>query len=216
MGRFSIEGFATECKNAMSTARNRHRAAKTLLEQTLREHDAADIIDALDAAIPPDATIGEMIVHTSPELTMLYARIPPRFQSGIHNHTVFACIGQLAGAEKGTIYEESPDGGLRVVRQLTVRTGEVIGLPADVIHSIENPGHTVGSALHLYGGDFGALMEQRSLWTSDDHEKRPFSFEALVLESVKTMKRDNNETGLRELVKAMPAARPLLESLRAD
>jgi len=37
-----------------------------------------------------------------------------------------------------------------------------------------------------------------------------------VLESVKTMKRDNNETGLRELVKAMPAAHPLLESLRAD
>ena len=220
MEKFTIHGFAEGCKQAMAgagagagaDAADRQRAARAFLETTMAENEPADIIAVLDAAIPEGADIGEMIVHASPELTMLYARVPPRFQSGIHNHTLFACIGQLAGSETGVAYERNPDGGgLRVKKQVSIKAGEVASLPADAIHHIENPNETTGSALHIYGGDFGAVMEQRSLWTADGQAEIPFTFQALLAESVKAMKASGNQAGLDALVEAIPAVRPMVE-----
>jgi predicted metal-dependent enzyme (double-stranded beta helix superfamily) len=218
MGKFTIEGFAAGCKQAMAAAgasagagaADRQRAARAFLETTMAENDPAEIIAVLDAAIPEGADIGEMIVHASPELTMLYARVPPRFQSGIHNHTVFACIGQLAGSEIGVAYERTPEGGLRAKKSVSIKAGEVASLPADAIHHIENPNQTTGSALHIYGGDFGALMDQRSLWTTDGHAEMKFNFQALLGESIKAMKASGNQAGLDALVEAIPAVRALV------
>jgi len=213
MGNFTIEGFAKGCKQAMANSEDRQIAARAYLEQTLRENDLMDIVNTLDAAIPNWADIGEMIVHTSPELTMLYGRVPPRFQSGIHNHTVFACIGQLIGAEVNTIYEKSDDGrGLRIVSAKTVNAGEVLSLPEDAIHHIENPNNQTGSALHIYGGDFRAVMNERSLWDFEDHEEMSFSFQDLLKESVKGMKLNRNKLGLEALVKAIPSVRTMIDA----
>jgi len=212
MQPFTIEGFAKGCKAAMQQAEDRAAAARRYLEQTLAENDAAEMIETLQAAVPPGAGIGEMIVHASDELTMLFARIPPRFQSGIHNHTVFACIGQLEGEEISTVFQPSADGGLTVANTRASRKGDVVELPADVIHSIENPGDEYGMSLHIYGGDFGALMEKRSLWSANGHEEQPFTFEALVGESVKTMKQSRNDRGLEALAEAIPAAKPMIDN----
>ena len=210
MPQFSIAEFAAECKAAMATAECRHKAARSYLEKTLEAVAVEEIINVLEDAVPAGAGVGEMIVHASPELTMLYARIPGRFRSGIHNHTGFACIGQLTGEERNTIYQ--PDGdGLRVESTTTVKAGEVLPLPADAIHDIENPLPTVSRSLHIYGGDFGAIMEDRSLWDSDDHSEKNFSFPALIQESIKAMKQDDNEVGLAELANAIPNVRPLVE-----
>ena len=213
MKTFSIEGFAKGCKQAMQGTEDRHLAAKAYLEQTLKSNASEDIITRLEAAIPKDADVGEMIVHTSPELTMLYARVPARFQSGIHNHTVFACIGQLKGAEVNTIYNKTPESnGLTVAKTQTINAGEVLSLPDDAIHHIENPNDETACALHIYGGDFNAVMEERSLWGFEDHDEKPFSFQGLVVESIKGMKLNNNQTGLNAIVKAIPATRALVEA----
>jgi predicted metal-dependent enzyme (double-stranded beta helix superfamily) len=212
MPGFTIEGFAQGCKDALAAAENGQGPARAYLQQMLTKNAPEAVVEALDAAVPAGADIGEMIVHTSPELTMLYGRIPPRFQSGIHNHTIFACIGQLIGQEKNIFYERDPDGtGLRVIGEKTASPGDVIQMPADAIHSIENPGNETSSALHVYGGDFGAVMSERSLWTSEGHEQQPFSFELLLRESASAMKRDDNVAGLAALVEAIPAAAPLVE-----
>ena len=213
MEKFSIEGFAQGCKAAMDKSEDRRLAAKQFLENTLTANNLNDIVETLNAAIPEGADIGEMMVHTSPELTMLYGRVPPRFQSGIHNHTVFACIGQLIGAEVNTIYSETEDGkGIQVSGTQTVNAGEVISLPEDAIHYIENPYETTGSALHIYGGDFNAVMDERSLWSSDDLQETSFSFPGLIKESIKSMRRNNNQVGLDEIVKAIPSTRALVEA----
>ena len=214
MKPFTIQGFAAGCKAAMAGAEDSQLAAKRYLEQTLADNDADEIIEKLQAAVPPGAGIGEMIVHASDELTMLFARVPPRFQSGIHNHTVFACIGQLEGEEVSTVFEPAADGqGLVAARTMSSRKGEVVDLPADVIHSIENPGDGYGMSLHIYGGDFGALMEKRSLWSANGHEERAFDFQALVGESIRTMKQSRNDRGLEALAEAIPAARPMIDNL---
>jgi len=213
MEKFSIEGFAKGCKQAMAGKDERRQAAKQYLAQTMKENDVMEIVKVLDAAIPKGADLGEMVVHTSPELTMLYGRVPPRFQSGIHNHTVFACIGQLIGAEVNTIYTKTSDGkGLIIDSTQTVNAGEVISLPEDAIHHIENPYKKTGSALHIYGGDFNAVMEERSLWDFEDHQEKPFSFPELVGESIKGMKLNNNQTGLDEIVKAIPSSKALIDA----
>lgn len=214
MGDFSIEGFAEECKSAMASADDKRHEARDLLEKTLRDNKPAKIIAALNDAVPEGADIGEMIVHTSPELTMLYGRIPPRFQSGIHNHTVFACIGQLHGTEINVSYQRADDGqGLRVHGTTTNHAGGVISMPEEAIHHIENPDPEVGHALHIYGGDFNAVKDQRSLWTTEGYVKKPFNFQDLLLESGKAMKLNNNTDGLEALARAIPAAKPLIDSL---
>jgi len=217
MNKFTIEGFAKDCKEAMAIggnlAEDRRQAACGFLQQTLNNNDLNDIVTALEAAIPEGADIGEMIVHASPELTMMYARVPGRFQSGIHNHTVFACIGQLTGSETSSVYNKTDDGNdLVVTEQLTSETGEVISLPEDAIHHIENPHDSVSSSLHIYGGDFYAVMDDRSLWSYDEHEEMSFSFQGLIKESIKGMKINNNQTGLDEIVKAIPSTKPLIDA----
>ncbi len=213
MKNFTIEGFAKGCKQAMSVTDNRQQAAKEYLQQTLDQNDLQHIVDSLEAAIPEGADIGEMIVHASPELTMLYARVPGRFQSGIHNHTVFACIGQLTGSETSTVYNKKSDGnGLVETEQLTSEVGQVISLPADAIHHIENPYEKVSSSLHIYGGDFHAIMDERSLWSYDTHEEINFNFQELIKESIKNMKTNGNQIGLDEIVKAIPSVKPLLDA----
>lgn len=213
MAKFTIESFARDCKAAMAGADNRELAAKKFLQQTLKDNDPDYIVDILNAAIPEGADIGEMIVHASPELTMLYARVPARFQSGIHNHTVFACIGQLCGSEVSTIYNKTTDGkGLTPTDTLTANVGEVISMPEDAIHHIENPDNQTAHSLHIYGGDFHAVMDERSLWDYDNHEEKSFNFQELIKESIKGMKRNDNQIGLNEIVKAIPSTRPLVDA----
>lgn len=212
---FSIDAFATGCKEAMAKATHRRKAARDYLEATIREFGAEEIIRSLQASVPPGADIGEMIVHRSPELTMLYARVPARFQSGIHNHTVCACIGQLRGREVNTVFERTEDGGLREGRRTTLEAGEVLELDHDIVHSIENPDGEVAHALHIYRGDFGALMEKRSLWGWDDHQEKPFSFPELLAESAKAMHTSGNAAGLEALGAAIPKAKPMIEAVRA-
>jgi len=210
---FDIEAFAATCKQAMEASDDRHKAASACLKQAMAESSPEEIVSILDAAIPPGADIGEMIVQQSPELTLLYGRIPPRFQSGIHNHTVFACIGQLIGQEKNVFYMRHPRTGLRQTGGITTEPGFVLNLKPDAIHSIENPGTETSSALHLYGGDFRAVMDERSLWTSTGFEEISFSFPALMRESVLAMKRDGNTAGLEAAVVAVPALKELVDGL---
>ena len=110
MNNFTIDGFASGCLTAMDRADNRALGAKQYLEHTLWNNDPEAIIEILEAAKPLGASIGEMIVHASETLTMLFARVPSRFQSGIHDQTVFACIGQLRGEEVSTIFEPTEEG----------------------------------------------------------------------------------------------------------
>jgi len=213
MENFTIKGFAENCKTILANSDDRRTAAAAYLQKTLEENDLRYIVDTLEAAIPANADVGEMIVHSSPELTMMYVRVPACFQSGIHNHTVFACIGQLYGTEKNVIYNKTTDNrGLIETRNTSVKAGEVISLPEDAIHHIENPNKTTSGALHIYGGDFHSIMDERSLWDYDDFSEKAFNFEGLIKESIKGMIQNQNQTGLNELANAIPTTKKIIEN----
>jgi len=217
MSKFTIEGFAQECKQAMAAAtargEDRQAAASRQLAEVLTEGSPEEMVEVLEAAIPAGADIGEMIVHQSEELTMLYGRLPARFQTGIHNHTVFACICQLTGGERNVFYARDPEAGLRVSGETLTKPGQVLDLGVDVIHHVENPAEAASSALHIYGGDFRAVMDRRSLWSSLGYQEMDFSFPDLMRESAIAMKRDGNTAGLEAMVTAIPAMRELVDAL---
>jgi predicted metal-dependent enzyme (double-stranded beta helix superfamily) len=214
MTHFDIPKLARELEQAMETAENPQAEVERYLRSIMAEHGAPAIVAALQAAIPEGASIGEMIIYRSPKLTLLYGRIPPHFRSAIHDHTVFASIAQLTGVETSVVYEDQDDGeGLKVARTMTGRPGDITSLPADAIHHIENPTDDFSSALHVYGGDFGAVMDDRSLWSHDGHDRGAFSFEKLLQQSVVAMKRTGNDQGLEGLVRAIPAAQAMVDAL---
>ena len=62
----------------MVEGNNGRDAAGAYLADAVARCGTSEIIRALEAAVPAGASIGELIVHASPELTMLYARAPAR------------------------------------------------------------------------------------------------------------------------------------------
>lgn len=215
MTGFTIEGFAAACKADMAAAADPHDAASQHLRRTLADHSPAAIVAVLEASIPAGADIGEMIVHQSDELTMLYGRLPRHFQTGIHDHTVFACIGQLTGQERNVFYVRDERAGLRITGEVTTYPSEVIDLGVEAIHHVENPTGEKSRALHVYGGDFQAVQHRRRLWGSIEFDEKAFSFPALLRESAIKMVADENREGLEAMVEAIPAARAIVDELSA-
>lgn len=167
MSPFSVEVFIQQAKDAMSTTDHvdeKQKRLRALIQSTVKEHSTQEMVDALTAAVPPGASLGEMIIFADDELTLLYAQVPPHFASAIHNHTIFACITPLVGAERNTFFTLQQDGTLLQDQEHVVGPKETIELAPDVIHCIANDSDEPLLALHCYGGNFKALDEQRDLW----------------------------------------------------
>lgn len=214
MEKFTLEALAHDLEDAKQNGGDAQAEVERRLKRAIDAHGPETVIEALEAAIPEGASLGELIVYRSAELTMLYGRIPPRFRSGIHDHTVFACIAQLTGVETSVVYEPVDEGeGLRVAETMSAGPGQVTCLPADAIHHIENPTDEVARALHVYAGDFSAIENERSLWSHDEHVRGSFSLQKLLHSSLVAMKKTGNDAGVRGIVKAFPAAQAMVDAL---
>lgn len=87
-------------------------------------------------------------------------RIPP------HNHTTWACVAAVEGAELNHIYRRLDDGSvsgkarLEVDREVNITPGSAVAMMPDDIHSVFIAGDEVIRHLHFYGQALDTLEER--------------------------------------------------------
>lgn len=113
----------------------------------------------------------EMLLASSPELTVYHIALSPRVHYPPHEHRVPAMIGLYQGTETSFSYRR--DGTALVQTERHDHAAPCVAtLPADVIHSVVNMGSARSAAIHVYFGDLTAV--ERSIWDLDLRGERRF------------------------------------------
>lgn len=159
----TLESFLSDAHRALASA-SPERTVRALL-------DAA--VEALHTRssrwIEHDED--EMLLVSSPELTVYHIALSPRVHYPPHEHRMPAMIGLYQGSETSFSYRR--DGRALVQTERHDHAAPCIAaLPADVIHSVVNMGSERSAAIHVYFGDLTAV--ERSIWDLDLREERRF------------------------------------------
>lgn len=100
--------------------------------------------------------------YRAPNLSLLKVNFPAGRRTPPHNHGTWATILVLSGQEKNTIYRRGQDGALRKDREVILRAGSIVHIPADAAHVAECIGDAPAIGLHVYGAN--VLGIERSMW----------------------------------------------------
>ena len=113
----------------------------------------------------------ELLLASSPELTVYHITLSPRIRYPPHEHRMPAMIALYHGAETSFSYRRNGR-ALVQTKRLDHAAPCVADLPADAIHSVVNLGDARSAAIHVYFGDLTAV--ERSIWDAGLREERPF------------------------------------------
>lgn len=134
-------------------------------------------ISALVAAAVSDGArvIGELgepthaginTLYRAPNLTIINFVWAPCMSLMPHDHHMFSVVGIYTGREDNIFWRRTAS-GLEAYGAKSLGAGDITTLERDAIHSVLNPIGKMTCAIHVYGGDFFAPPEPRSMW---DHE----------------------------------------------
>lgn len=169
---FNVNDFVKACQGKQPTA------IKELLTNALR--DPTGVAKALaDFGAGKDVnqgSMGDLLIHRAPDLTILKAAVPPKFKSAPHNHLMWAVIGVYDGQENNYFYRRT-EAGLEAAGGKQVYQSNVLMLGENVIHAIENPLDRTLFAIHVYGGDLPAAP--RRMWNPSTMQEEAFDFQTM-------------------------------------
>jgi predicted metal-dependent enzyme (double-stranded beta helix superfamily) len=122
----------------------------------------------------PSSRAELVVLHRSPNLTVLNAVWAPGMRIRPHNHLMWAVIGLYGGQEDNLFYRRT-ECSLTTSGCRQLHEGDVALLGDDTIHSVHNPRSRLTGAIHVYGGDLVGRRD-RSEWDGD--QEIPVDFEA--------------------------------------
>lgn len=162
----SVDAFLAATHQALTGPAPRS-ALRTLLKAT---------VQALASRSQPwlEHDDDEVLLASSPELTVYHITLSPRIHYPPHDHRVPAMIALYHGAETSFSYRRVGC-ALERVRRHDYAAPSIAELPDDVIHSVVNMGTARSAAIHVYFGDLKKVT--RSIWDRDLQAERPFDNE---------------------------------------
>lgn len=161
---FDVDRFVADCRDALQEDAS-HKGVREVVARAVA--DPAAVL----AAVGEPTRGGVFTLYRSPELTVLNIVWAPRMTLMPHNHTMWAVIGMYTGREDNIFWKRRAEGGLTAGGAKALFPGDVTSMPADVIHSVNNPLPRFAGGIHIYGGDF--FNTERSLWNAETLAEEP-------------------------------------------
>ena len=180
--RFEIDRFVDDVIRARAEA-DSQLAVEEVLQRAVSQPQR------ILAAIGGPMVAGIHALHRDSNVTILNVVWAPLMVLLPHNHNMWASIGIYTGREDNILWERSK-GQVTATGAAALSEKQILGLPADAIHSVTNPIGRLTGAIHIYGGDFFA--PGRSEWDAESLEERPWDIEAARAEFAKAVDRFNS------------------------
>ncbi len=168
MQRFDKDELVSECLAAVRAGGRPLAAVRDIVARAVSQPATIEA-EVRDRTLSPMTTIW----HRSDELTVLHIVWPPQVDLFAHDHSMWAAIGIYGGREDNRFYRRLDDGRVEPHREKTLLQKDVVGLGADVVHSVANPTREWTAAIHVYGGDFYTVP--RTMWDRQTFEPSPLS-----------------------------------------
>jgi predicted metal-dependent enzyme (double-stranded beta helix superfamily) len=167
---FDLDDFIDDCRAAVGESEPRGAVKAVLSEAMARPQEVAQ-------ALKPEQS-GFTVLYGAPDLTVLHVVWAPHMDIFPHDHRMWAAIGIYAGQEDNTFYRRVQDERRTITETggKELKTGDVVLLGDDTVHSVHNPKDHLTGAIHVYGGDF--VTQPRSQWGPGPREERPYDIEA--------------------------------------
>lgn len=134
--------------------------------------DGARVIAELGE--PIRAGIGTLF--RAPNLTIINFVWAPCMSLMPHDHHMLSVVGIYTGREDNVFWRRTA-GGLEAHGAKSLGAGDITTLERDAIHSVLNPIGKMTCAIHVYGGDFFAPPEPRSMWDHETLAEQPWDVE---------------------------------------
>ena len=168
---FDLDRFIADCCDAV-TADATHKSVGEVVARAVSDPNAV----LTELGEPRCAGVEGL--YRSQELTILNVVWGPRMTIMPHNHLMWAVIGIYTGREDNIFWRRVPDAdGGRIeaagAKSLGERDAEPLG--RDIIHTVTNPLTRLTGAIHVYGGDFYAVV--RSEWDPETLLERAYDVE---------------------------------------
>jgi predicted metal-dependent enzyme (double-stranded beta helix superfamily) len=176
---FDIDGFVHDVRQAR-TETDAQRAVEEILQRAVSEPNRilAAIGEPQEAGIHP--------IYRADDLTILNVVWAPMMVLLPHNHNMWASIGIYTGREDNILWAPQRD-RVTATGAASLSARQVLGLPAEAIHSVTNPIGRLTGAIHIYGGDFFA--PGRSEWDAETLQERPWDLDSARSEFAKAARR---------------------------
>ena len=144
-----LDALVAECRTARSLPEPETSIARLIGGAIAQAAALAAAVDARNQSRPNSASMAQILLNEE-YLTIYQLSFPPYVWGAPHDHATWAIIGVYAGAEAFNVYDESR-GSLTCVDRRVISAGEVVVLPPDLIHDIENPTEVTSGSIHVYG-----------------------------------------------------------------